>query len=204
MNIESRVNSSFKDTMSAMVGAIEKAVVDSENVMREWISDKHMSEEEKRQREAMISTEELRREREAREDREARRDKQQAQDQLNATLQVVMVSVLKGLVPNAASNSCGEQYSPHVNTQKSIQVYLLRENNDSEDFPSDIVFRNLEELKQQLCNFVGMKRMEDKDIRIVLDHSKIIRNTTEVVDQAIYDVEKHSASSGTTVKLYLR
>ena len=49
-----------------------------------------------------------------------------------------------------------------------------------------------------------MKRMEDKDIRIVLDHSKIIRNTTEVVDQAIYDVEKHSASSGTTVKLYLR
>ena len=42
--------------MSAMAGAIEKAVVDSENVMREWISDKHMSEEEKRQREARIST----------------------------------------------------------------------------------------------------------------------------------------------------
>ena len=188
--------------MSAMAGAIEKNVVDSENVIRELISDKHMSEEEKHQREAMISTEELRRERETREDREARRVKQQAQDQLNATLQAVMVSVLKGL--NAAFNSCGEQYSPHVNTQKSIQVYLLRENNDSEDFPSDIVFRNLEELKQQLCNFVGMKRMEDKDIRIVLDHSKIIRNTTEVVDQAIYDVEKHSASSGTTVKLYLR
>ena len=152
--MESRVNSSFKDTMSAMAGAIEKNVIDSENVIRELISDKHMSEEEKRQREAMISTEELRREREAREDREARRVKQQAQDQLNATLQAVMVSVLKGL--NAASNSCGEQYSPHVNTQKSIQVYLLRENNDSEDFPSDIVFRNLEELKQQLCNFVGM------------------------------------------------
>ena len=51
--------------MSAMAGAIEKNVVDSENVIRELISDKHMSEEEKRQREAMISTEELRREREA-------------------------------------------------------------------------------------------------------------------------------------------
>ena len=107
--MESRVNSSFKDTMSAMAGAIKKSVVDSENVIRELISDKHMSEEEKRQREAMISTEELRREREAREDREARRVKQQAQDQLNATLQAVMVSVLKGLIPNAASNSCGEQ-----------------------------------------------------------------------------------------------
>ena len=73
--MESRVNSSFKDTMSAMAGAIEKNVVDSENVnvIRELISDKHMSEEEKSQREAMISTEELRREREAREDREARR-----------------------------------------------------------------------------------------------------------------------------------
>ena len=55
-----------------MAGAIKKSVVDSENVIRELISDKHMSEEEKRQREAMISTEELRREREAREDREAR------------------------------------------------------------------------------------------------------------------------------------
>ena len=126
--MDSRVNSSFKDTISTMAGAIEKAVVDSENVMRELISDNHMSEEEKRQREARKSMEELRREREAREDREARREKQQAQDQLNATLQVVMVSVLKGLIPNVASNSCIEQYSPHVNTQKSIRVYLLREN----------------------------------------------------------------------------
>ena len=54
-----------------MAGAIEKAVVDSENVMRELISDNHMSEEEKRQREARKSMEELRREREEREDREA-------------------------------------------------------------------------------------------------------------------------------------
>ena len=91
-----------------------------------------------------------------------------------------------------------------MNTLKSIQVYLLKENSDSEYLPCDLVFRNVEDFKQQLCNFVGMKRMEDKDIRIVLDHSKIIRNTTEAVDQAIYDVEKHSASSGTTVKLYLR
>ena len=70
-NMYSRVNSSFKDTMSTMAGAIEKAVVDSENVMRELISDNHMSEEEKRQREARKSMEELRREREEREDREA-------------------------------------------------------------------------------------------------------------------------------------
>ena len=59
-------------------------------------------------------------------------------------------------IPNFASNSSSEQYSPHVNTLKSIQVYLLKENSDSEYLPCDLVFRNVEDFKQQLCNFVGM------------------------------------------------
>jgi hypothetical protein len=86
--------------------------------------------------------------------------------------------------------------------QKTISAHYNMEG-DSDQLPSVLVLSNFSDLKVQLSELCGIKNMETKDFRVILDHREVILNLIKIQDGAEYEVTKKVKNITNLVKFYM-
>ena len=71
--------------------------------------------------------------------------------------------------------------------EKTITVKNEQEE-DSETFPTPIVFRNISELKEQLKEFCGLTDTDDMTVKLVWEKKEILVSTEKILDEETYVV----------------
>ena len=90
--------------------------------------------------------------------------------------------------------------SPDQPETKTFSAFLDNDE-DSEEFPTEIRVGNYNELKMQLAQMVGMKDINAKDIRIILNMAEVIISIQKIQNGAEYNVSKKVKTN--LVKLYI-
>ena len=83
---------------------------------------------------------------------------------------------------------------------KTLLVYYLNDE-DSEQYPTEVQVMNISDLKEQLAEVCGIKNKDSKDFKIILDSKEVIINVGKLEDGAEYSVSKKIKTS--LVKLYM-
>ena len=83
---------------------------------------------------------------------------------------------------------------------KTLLVYYLNDE-DSEQYPTEVQVMNISDLKEQLAEVCGIKNKDSKDFKIILDSKEVIINVGKLEDGGEYSVSKKIKTS--LVKLYM-
>ena len=84
-----------------------------------------------------------------------------------------------------------EVVQPQLVAEKRIQVYYMPEEQvDSEEFPTQICVRNISELKEQLGEVCGIKDLNKRVVKIILNHSEVIVSISNLIEGREYCVKK--------------
>ena len=96
--------------------------------------------------------------------------------------------------------SASPSISPEPPETKTFMAFFDNDE-DSEEFPTEIRVGNYNELKMQLAQMVGMKDINAKDIRIILNMAEVILSIQKIQNGAEYNVSKKVKTN--LVKLYI-
>jgi len=203
--------------MGIMANSLGRAFENQERTRNEFFADRQVRDtagiERDRLREELKEEEQRKKERQEREEREermARIEKQERAEQMNTTLQTIQLSVMRDLVTRPAEPAGGAATSgagtsgvidQSVQSElKTLLVYYLNDE-DSEQYPTEVQVMNISDLKEQLAEVCGIKNKDSKDFKIILDSKEVIINVGKLEDGGEYSVSKKIKTS--LVKLYM-
>lgn len=83
--------------------------------------------------------------------------------------------------------------------RKRLMVYSAPEDQDSEEYPAELIVENFSELKERLSEITGVRN--DGVLKVILNHTELIVTIDKIIDGKDYTVKTKVKPS--IVKIYI-